>query len=69
MHAHMAWRPVSTQSDAEIERLDAISKKLLVAPGRNASQNGPHNQIESNMAIEAAEVLSEGEETGKWFHG
>ena len=59
MHAHTAWRPLSTLSDAEIEQLDAISKKLLVAPGQNASQNGPHNQIESNTAIEATEVVSE----------
>ena len=56
MHAHTAWRPLSTLSDAEIEQLDAISKKLLVAPGQNASQNGPQNQIESNTAIEAARV-------------
>src|SRR5215467_5475842 len=56
MHAHTAWRPLSTLSDAEIEQLDAISKKLLVRPGQNASQNGPYNQIESNTAIEAVEV-------------
>ena len=58
MHAHTAWRPLSTLSDAEIEQLDAISKKLLVRPGQNASQNGPYNQIESNTAIEAVEVES-----------
>jgi hypothetical protein len=56
MHAHTAWRPLSTLSDAEIEQLDAISKKLLVAPGHNASQYGPHNQIESRTAIEALET-------------
>jgi hypothetical protein len=65
MHAHTAWRPLSTLSDTEIEQLDAISKKLLVAPGQNASQNGPHNQIESNTAIEAVELVSEDEETEK----
>ena len=59
MHAHTAWRPLSTLSDAEIEQLDAISKKLLVPPGQNASQNGLHNQKESNTAIEAVEVEAE----------
>jgi len=56
LHAHTVWRPLATLSNDEIEQLDAISKKL------NGLQNGPQSQIESKTAIEAVEVLSEGEE-------
>src|SRR5215467_6340351 len=55
MHAHTAWRPLSTLSDAEIEQLDAISKKLLVPP---APQNAPQNQIKSNGATETVGAAS-----------
>ena len=40
LHAHTAWRPLSTLSDAEVEQLDAISKKLLVAPGQKRPFRG-----------------------------
>jgi hypothetical protein len=44
---------LATLSNDEIEQLDAISKKLNVLP------DGPHNQIESEPALEAVEVESE----------
>jgi hypothetical protein len=62
VHAHTAYRDpkLAALSDEEFKALDALTKKLaLPAP------DGPQNQIESNTAIEGAEVLSEGEETEK----
>ena len=40
-------------------QLDAITKKLLVAPVEDIAQDGPQNQIESKQAIEALLVESE----------
>jgi len=61
LHAHTAWRPLSTLSDAEIKQLDTITKKLLVAPP-TTSQDAHQNQIESNRALEA-EVVESGATT------
>ena len=52
------WRPLENLSDQEIQLLDSITKKLN-GPASNASQDGPHNQIESKPAIEAEVVESE----------
>jgi hypothetical protein len=58
LHAHMAWRPLASLSDEEVQQLDAITKKL-VAPSSNASPDTPQNQIESKPAIIDAEVVPE----------
>jgi len=54
IHAHTNWRPLAQLSDAEVELLDSITKKLTTPA--NASQDGPQNQIESKPAIEAEVV-------------
>ena len=56
LHAHTAYRDpkLAALSQEELQALDALTRKLaLPAP------DGPHNQIESEPAIEAIEVESE----------
>jgi hypothetical protein len=55
IHAHTNWRPLAELSDEELQQLDTINKKLI-APV-NASQDGPHNQIESKPAIEVIDAI------------
>ena len=53
------------------EALEELARKydevlaVHAVPVLDVAQDGPHNQIESNSAIEEVEVLSEGEETEK----
>jgi hypothetical protein len=56
---------LSTESLEELARKydEFLAKHTL--PALDVAPDGPQNQIESNSAIEEAEVLSEGEETGK----
>src|SRR6516165_1003983 len=56
IHAHTDWRPLAQLSDAEVELLDSITKKLTTPA--HASQDGPHNQVNSSTAIEAEAVES-----------
>ena len=57
VHAHGLWRPLENLSDEEMLLLDSITKKLNPPAVLNASQDGPHNQIESKPAIEANRVM------------
>jgi len=59
LHAHTVWRPLASLSDEEVQLLDGITKKLTAPAVSNASPDAPHNQIESNTAIEAEVVESE----------
>ena len=52
------WRPLQSLTDEEIQMLDSITKKINGPASSNALPDGPHNQIESNTAIEAEEVES-----------
>lgn len=54
IHAHTVYRnPVlASLSQEELAQLDALTRKLA-AP----AQDAPHNQIESEPAIEAVEVV------------
>jgi hypothetical protein len=52
-----AWRPLATLTDAEVQLLETITRKLT-APASNALLDAPHNQIESKPAIEAEIVQS-----------
>lgn len=54
LHAHTVWRPLADLTDAEVQMLDTITKKLTT--GSDASQNAPQNQIESKPATEAEAV-------------
>jgi len=50
MHAHTVYRDprLANLSAEELASLDSLTRKLLAT-----AQDGPHNQIESNTAIEA----------------
>jgi hypothetical protein len=50
IHAHGLWRPLETLTDEEVQLLDSITKKLNAPAAADASQDGPHNQIESKPA-------------------
>ena len=56
MHAHTVYRDprLANLSAEELASLDSLTRKLVTA-----AQDGPHNQIESNIAIEAEVVDSE----------
>ncbi len=56
IHAHGLWRPLENLTDEEILLLDSITKKLNPPAVLDASQDGPHNQIESKPAIEAEQL-------------
>ena len=58
VHAHTVCRDpkLAALSPEELQSLDALTKKLAM-PDSNPSPDGPHNQIESKPAIEAAEVV------------
>ena len=62
IHAHATYRAprLAALSQEELQALDALTQKLAL-PALDATQN----QIESNIAIEEADVMSEGEETEK----
>jgi hypothetical protein len=57
LHAHAVYRDprLAGLSQEELQALDNLTKKLL--PESDAAPDGPHNQIESKPAIEAAETL------------
>ena len=62
VHAHTAYRDpkLAELSAEELDQRDVLTRKLALP-----SPDGPRNQIESNTAIEDAEVVLEGEESGK----
>ena len=59
VHAHTAYRDpkLAALSQEELEVLDALTRKLALPAPPAASPDGPQNQIESNTAIEDAEVV------------
>jgi hypothetical protein len=56
LHAHTAYRDprLAALSEEELQRLDSITKKLALP-----ASDGPHNQIESNTAIVASDIVSQ----------
>jgi hypothetical protein len=60
VHAHTAYRDpkLASLSQEELAALDALTRKLALP-----SPDTPHNQIESNTAVEAIEVESGAIET------
>jgi hypothetical protein len=62
VHAHVRDPFLASLPKEALEALARTYDELLAKHARNASQDGPHNQIESNTAIEA-EVL-ESDRTG-----
>ena len=56
LHAHGLWRPLENLTEEEMLLLGSITKKLNPPAVVDVAQDGPHSQIESKPAIEAAEV-------------
>jgi len=61
IHAHTDWRPLAELSDDELQLIDKINKKLITPV--NFSQDGPHNQVNSSLAIEAEVMASDAKGT------
>jgi len=59
VHAHGLWRPLENLTDAEVQLLDSITKKLNPPATLDALPDGPHNQTKSNTAIEAEVMESD----------